>query len=234
MLASRRHEKQRRRKTAGNISDGLRCSPWRRAETPGKLTHHIGGGDTHGDGSSALVHPSKIASRQPEKLAALKELAYLGPKLCYFLQDFHPDWIARMQLPKSDRGEHNHLKKHHFDRILRRLQSSSPGARTKHHREIFFQVFHRLEIGHSDYLGNQFAYSSPFKSASKSRKDFVFFIPPPPFYTGLRSDFDLSLDNAWYGSISLILKLHVRQDSGKIREVECAMINVLYDYAEGR
>ena len=41
------------------------------------------GGNTNSDGASARVHPSKIASRQPAKLAALQELAYLGPKLCH-------------------------------------------------------------------------------------------------------------------------------------------------------
>ena len=39
LLASRRSDEQRRPKTAGNISDGLRCCIWRRAENPAKMTH---------------------------------------------------------------------------------------------------------------------------------------------------------------------------------------------------
>jgi hypothetical protein len=39
LLASRRSDEQRRRKTAGNISDELRCCIWRRAENPAKMTH---------------------------------------------------------------------------------------------------------------------------------------------------------------------------------------------------
>jgi hypothetical protein len=64
--------------------------------------------------------------------------------------------------------------------------------------------------------------------------DFVFFIPPRPFYTGRRRDFELSLDDAWYGRVSLLFKMHFRTDRGEIREVECAMIDVFFNYADGR
>ena len=43
LLASRRHETSRRCKHAGNIADGLRSSPWRWAQTPGKMMHEHGG-----------------------------------------------------------------------------------------------------------------------------------------------------------------------------------------------
>ena len=69
---------------------------------------------------------------------------------------------------------------------------------------------------------------------SATRMDYVFFIPPRPFYTGRCRDFDLSLDNAWYGSVSLLFKAQIRTDRGDIREVKCAMIEVLFNYAEGR
>ncbi len=64
--------------------------------------------------------------------------------------------------------------------------------------------------------------------------DYVFFIPPRPFYTGRRRDFDLSLDDAWYGRVSLLFKAQFRTDIGDIRELECVMIDVLFNYAEGR
>jgi hypothetical protein len=75
-------------------------------------------------------------------------------------------------------------------------------------------------------------------SESSSRTDYVFFIPPPPFFTGRRADFHLSLDDAWYGRVTLLFRMKFRHDSlsGEIREVECAsaMIDVLYNYADGR
>ena len=37
LLACRRQELSRRRKHAGNIANGLRCSPWGRAESPAKI-----------------------------------------------------------------------------------------------------------------------------------------------------------------------------------------------------
>jgi hypothetical protein len=68
--------------------------------------------------------------------------------------------------------------------------------------------------------------------------DCVFFIPPKPFYntSGRRRfrDFDLSLDNVWYGRVVLLFKMTVRTDTNELQDVECAMIDVLFDYAEGR
>ncbi len=47
-------------------------------------------------------------------------------------------------------------------------------------------------------------------------------------------DFDLSLDNVWYGSVALLFKMTVLTDSNELQDVECAMIDVFFDYAEGR
>ena len=105
LLAGRRQELSRRRKHAGNIADGLRCSPWRRAESPGKKHHLLCGGDTHGNGSNAIVHPSKIALLQRSKLAETPALGYLAKKICHFVHDFHPLWVARLHLPETN-GEH--------------------------------------------------------------------------------------------------------------------------------
>ena len=86
-------------------------------------------------------------------------------------------------------------------------------------------------------MGKQIVYCKPFKSGHETtRLDYVFFIPPPPFkfYTGRRRDFHLSLDDAWYGRVSLLFKMQFQTDSSEIREVEYAMIDVFFDYAEGR
>jgi hypothetical protein len=223
------------------MADGLRSSPWRRAESPGKQRHLLCGGDNHGNGMTAIVHPSKIASLQPNKLSESPTLGYLGKKICHFVHDFHPLWIARLHLPDTN-GEHNQLDRLHFDRILKRLQLTNPTAYKEHHRNKVIQVFSRLEIIHEDYLGKQIVYCRPFKSmkadsdvsGSSTRTDYVFFIPPPPFFTGRRADFHLSLDDAWYGRVTLLFKMKFRHDSGEIREEECAMIDVLYNYADGR
>ena len=101
-------------------------------------------------------------------------------------------------------------------------------------------AFSRLEISHEDYLGKQIVYCRPFKSmkadgdVSSTRSDYVFVIPPPPFYTDRRADFQLSLDNAWYGRVTLLFKMKFRHDDGKMHEAECAMIDVLFNYADAR
>ena len=181
------------------------------------------------------MHPSKIASLQPEMLAKHRILAYLAKKISCFVHDFHPDWIARLNLPDSN-GQHNQFKKHHIDRILRRLvHPNLETARLESNRRKVISVFSRLEIGHGDYNGKQIVYCKPFKSVhATTRLDYVFFIPPPPFYTGRRRDFHLSLDEAWYGRVSLLFKMQFRTDRGEICEVECAMIDVFFDYAQGR
>jgi hypothetical protein len=100
-------------------------------------------------------------------------------------------------------------------------------------------LFSRLDIGHADFEGQQFVYCKPLKSVHKeTRMDHVFFIPPQPFYVvgGRRRqrEFDLALDSVWYGRVALLFKMTVRTDSNHLRDVECAMIDVFFDYAEGR
>jgi hypothetical protein len=70
--------------------------------------------------------------------------------------------------------------------------------------------------------------------------DYVFFIPPPPFYEGTRAEFDVTLDNCWYGRVVLLFRILVWTDqkvgNGRsvLKECDCAMIDCLYDYAKGR
>ena len=236
LFASRRHDRSRARKYAGNIADGLRSSPWKRAQDPGKMTHRLFGTNNNAKDSVHLVHPSKIASLQPEKLAVHKILAFLGKKICCFVHDFHPHWIARLNLPLSD-GLHNQLQPHQVDRILRRLVFPyHDTARLEKNRTKMLQIFIGLEIGQRDYMGKQIVYCKPFRDMENDagRMDCVFFIPPPPYYTGSRRDFDLSLENAWYGRVSLLCSMKFRTDSGEVRDVDCAMMDVFFDYAEGR
>ena len=65
LFASRRSDDARRRKTAGNIADGLRCCIWRRAEKPEKMRHQLVWGGKNQTGYIALLHPSVLASDHP-------------------------------------------------------------------------------------------------------------------------------------------------------------------------
>ena len=47
------------------------------------------------------------------------------------------------------------------------------------------QAFSRLDIGHKDFFGEQFINCWPFRNHQEQMlMDFVFFIPPPPFFEG--------------------------------------------------
>ncbi len=75
-------------------------------------------------------------------------------------------------------------------------------------------MFSGLDIGHTDFEGQQFVYCKPFKSVHKeTRMDHVFFIPPRPFYDvgGKRRhrEIDLALDSVWYGRVALLFKMTV-------------------------
>jgi hypothetical protein len=65
LLAARRSDETRRRETAGNIADGLRCCLWRRAEKPEKMTHRLAGGgyNCRGSPASASKRPGLASAR---------------------------------------------------------------------------------------------------------------------------------------------------------------------------
>jgi hypothetical protein len=71
--------------------------------------------------------------------------------------------------------------------------------------------------------------------------DYVFFIPPAPFFEGPRVEFaDPAIEDCWYGRVVLLFRIRVRLDKkdGNGRSVQmdcdCAMIECLYDFAPGR
>jgi hypothetical protein len=70
--------------------------------------------------------------------------------------------------------------------------------------------------------------------------DYVFFIPPRPFYEGTRAEFDVTLKSCWYGRVVLLFSILVKTDqkdsNGRsvLKKCDCAMIDCLYDYAKGR
>jgi hypothetical protein len=71
--------------------------------------------------------------------------------------------------------------------------------------------------------------------------DFVFFVPPFPFFEGTRAEFaDPTLDDCCYGRVVLLcrirVKLHKKDGDGRsvLMDCDCAMIECLYDFAPGR
>ncbi len=121
-------------------------------------------------------------------------------------------------------------------RVQRRI--SHEGGRGHERPEI--QNFSRLDIGHKDFFGEQFVNCRPFRSHHEQvLMDFVFFIPPPPFFEGTRAEFVVTLDSCWYGCVLLLFPIWVKTDekdrNGRsiLMDCDCAMIDCLYDYAPG-
>jgi hypothetical protein len=189
------------------------------------LTYYLVGGGKNARGYTALENPIWFKQGPPHYVADHSVLHFLGHKISHFLHDFHPKWFLSLGLPPSN-GKHNQLTPFHVKKLLRRLQRSQDHRQDR--PEI--NVYSRLEIGHKGYAGRQYVYCKPFKKFhSDLRMDKVLFIPPPPFYTGKRRDFEADLHSCWYGTVVLLFRMKVKSDSGEVWECDCAMIDVLYD-----
>ena len=230
LAASRRYDKCRLGKTQGDLAGSLQLCIWRRAEDPGRLTYRLVGGGTNKLGFTALENPLWFKRGPPSYVKDHPVLEYLGKKIAHFLHDYHRDWFLRLGLPPTN-GKHKQLTPFHIKSLLRRLEKSQDTLQAR--PEIC--VFSRLEIGHKDYAGSQFVYCKPFKKfRSDQRMDYVFFVPPEPFYTGKKRDFEIDLDTCWYGRVMLLFRIKVKSDSGQIWECDCAMIDVLFDLKPAR
>ena len=170
-----------------------------------------------------------------------KVLKYLRAKLAHYLHDSRRHWFPRFGLPPPN-GEHDQLRESQILRLMRRVQlrvGHQGGGSGRDRPEI--QIFSSLDIGHKDFLGEQFVNCRPFRSHhDQVRMDYVFFVPPPPFFEGTRAEFDATLDSCWYGRVMLLFRIRVKTDQkdGEGRSIlmdcDCAMIDCLYDYAPGR
>ena len=209
------------------------------------MIHCLHGGGNHGNHNGFTALGKKIGTPKSTETDAdyVKEhrvLKYLRNKIAHYLHDYRRHWFARFGLPPPN-GEHDQLRDSQIRRLMRRVQRrmSSEGGRGRERPEI--QVFSRLDIGHKDFLGEQFVNCRPFKSHHEQvLMDFVFFIPPPPFFEGGRAEFDTTLENCWYGRVVLLFRIRVKTDkkdrNGRsvLMDCDCAMIECLYDYAPGR
>jgi hypothetical protein len=169
LVASRRFDWSRSRKTKGSLADTLQCNIWRRAQTPHRMTHSLHGGDNgtgQFNGFTALGKSIGTPNATDEDLAYVAEhpvLKYFRAKLANFLNDFRrADWFGRLGLPVSN-GRHNQLSKSQVRRLMRRVEQRvgfQGGGRGSERPEV--QVFSRLDIGHKDFLGQQFVNCRPF------------------------------------------------------------------------
>ena len=206
---------------------------------------HGGGDNGTGTGFTALgttIGTSDSSARDAEYVMEHQHLKYLRKKIVHYLHDFHIRWFGSFGLPPSN-GEHDQLFGSDIRRLIRRVQhftrADNRGGVGRDVPEI--RVFARLDIGHKDFFGDQFVNCKPLLSHHKDvRMDYVFFIPPPPFYEGTRADFDVTLESCWYGRVVLLFRILVKTDqkdgNGRsvLKECYCAMIDCLYDYAKGR
>ena len=208
------------------------------------MIHDLHGGGNNSNGFTAFetdIGTSDSSVRDTEYVREHPPLKYLSKKIANYLHDFRRHWFDSFGLPPSN-GEHNQLQGSDVRRLIGRLQKRmghKDGGRGRERGEI--QVFSRLDIGHKDFFGDQFVNCRPLRSHHKEvRMDFVFFIPPPPFYLGTRSEFDVTLESCWYGRVVLLFRMLVKTDEkdrnsrSVLKECDCAMIDCLYDYAKGR
>ena len=202
------------------------------------MIQSLQGGGKHYRGFTALskkIGTPDARAKDSDYVKEHKPLKYLRKKIAHYLHDFHHHWFASFGLPPSN-GSHQQLYGSDIRRLWRRVQHrcGPQGGGDGKNREI--HVFSRLDIGHKDFLGDQFVNCRPFPSHHNVRMDFVFFIPPPPFYEGTRADFEASLDSCWYGRVVLLFRILVKTDQkdrdgrSVLKECDCAMMECLYDY----
>ena len=168
LVASWRFDGSRSRRTKGSLADTLQCNIWRRAQTPHLMTHSLHGGTNHGNdnGFTALgkaIGTPKSSVKDSAYVTEHQILKYFRAKLANFLNDFRrADWFDRFGLPVSN-GRHNQLSKSQVRQLMRRVEHRAGpkgGGRGRERPEV--QVFSRLDIGHKDFLGEQFVNCRPF------------------------------------------------------------------------
>ena len=148
LVASRRFDGSRSRKTKGSLADTLQCNIWRRAQSPHRMTHSLFGshnGSGKSNGFTALGKSIGTPESSETDSAYVTEhpiLKYFQAKLANFLNDFRrADWFDRFGLPVSN-GRHNQLSESQVRLLMRRVeQRAGPkgGGRGRERPEV--QVF---------------------------------------------------------------------------------------------
>ena len=130
------------------------------------MTHALHGGENNNRGFAALGKAIGTPNSTDQDAAYVTEhpvLKYFRAKLANFLNDFRrADCFGRLGLPVSN-GRHNQLSKSQVRLLIRRVEQRvgfRGGGRGSERPEV--QVFSRLDIGHKDFLGEQFVNCRPF------------------------------------------------------------------------
>jgi hypothetical protein len=150
------------------MADKMRCCIWGRAQSPGNVSleltkgwtalyrkHKLGYRGNLGLPMADLAWKATSGLSQPILLVLAPFLRYLPQKLVHFFVDYHPDWIAQLQLPASD-GTHRQLRTEHFQQVLQRLEIM-PDV------DAPVQLFSSVDIGHNEWQGVQTVHANPFK-----------------------------------------------------------------------
>jgi hypothetical protein len=200
---------------------------WLRARTPQNLTYDVSAWRRQSRAffSKLDLMVSAGSRNVPAVFKGRPILRFLGAKIAHFLHDYHHEAFPHCQLDAPD-GTHKQLTKQQINHLIHRIK---PPGRTAGALDII----KILKIGHKDFLGNQFIRGcQPGSKASPKcgGHDFVFFIPPPPFYSEDRCDFKAGLESCWYGRVVLLFKMKIDTGDDLPLECSCAMIEVLYDY----
>ena len=130
LVASRRFDGSRSRKTKGSLADTLQCNIWRRAQTPHRMTHSLHGGESNSNGFAALgksIGTPKSSDKDSAYVTEHPILKYFRAKLANFLNDFRrADWFDRFGLPVSN-GRHKQLSKSQVRLLMGRVEQRAGG-----------------------------------------------------------------------------------------------------------
>ena len=150
-------------KTEGCMAAGLRCSVWARAQSPGTMALSLvkrwgrvaeAKRGNLGISMQDLAWTAASGLPEPVLVTVLPILRFLPNKLVHFLLDYHPNWVAQLQLPASD-GRHRQLASAQFHSALDRLVDMPDVG-------CPLQLFSDAVIGHSDWRGRQTVHAIPF------------------------------------------------------------------------
>ena len=161
--AMRYFERDEQDKTRGCMGDGLRCSVWARAQCVEHMDFSLTKGWTRVQGArkgnlgllmQELNWTPASGGSQPDVLVKHPFLAWIPNKVVHYLVDYHSEWLEPLDIPASN-GEHNQLKTHHFQAVLKCLEIMPEVAK---HVQCYSTVI--LQHSRAGFLGDQTVHAS--------------------------------------------------------------------------
>ena len=161
--AMRYFERDEQDKTRGCMGDGLRCSVWARAQCVEHMDFRLTKGWTRVQGvrrgnlgllMQELNWTPASGGSQPDVLVKHPFLAWIPNKVVHYLVDYHSEWLEPLDIPASN-GEHNQLKTHHFQDVLKCLEIMPEVSK---HVQCYSTVI--LQHSRAGFLGDQTVHAS--------------------------------------------------------------------------